>query len=65
MEMECANETKTLRDKIEREKIFYFLVGLNPKFDEVSGRVLSKVLLSINEVFAYDRGGRRMQRYNA
>lgn len=35
MEMECANETKKLRDKIEKEKIFYFLVGLNPKFDEV------------------------------
>lgn len=66
MEMECANETKKLRDKIEKEKIFYFLVGLNLKFDDVSGRVLSKVLLlSINEVFAYVRGGRRMQRYNA
>ena len=36
---------------IERERIFYFLVGLNPKFDEVSGRVLSKVPFpSISEV---------------
>ena len=42
---------------IERERIFYFLISLNLKFDKVCAKVLGKVLLpSISEVFSYVQG---------
>ena len=42
---------------IERERIFYFLISLNLKFDKVCAKVLGKVPLpSISEVFSYVQG---------
>ena len=39
---------------IERERIFYFLISLNLKFDKVSAKVLGIVPLpSISEIFSY------------
>ena len=71
VEMECANDTKNLGDMIERKRTFYFLVGPNLEFDEISGRVLGKnPLPSISDLFAYVQGeeeckGIMLQRYDA
>ena len=48
--MEYVNDIKKkLRDMIERERIFYFLVGLNPKFDEVSGKSFKQSSISFHK----------------
>ena len=49
----CANDSQKYRKMLEKERIFYFLQGLNPDLDEVRGRLLgTKPLPYLREVFA-------------
>lgn len=39
--------------KLESEKVFKFLIGLNPKLDEVGGRVLDRGPVPSTRVFKH------------
>ncbi|XP_056159465.1 uncharacterized protein LOC130135111 [Syzygium oleosum] len=57
LEMRCAEDTNTLRNHIERDRIFEFLAGLNVNFDQIRVQILRKKRLpSLNEVFSTVRG---------
>lgn len=57
IQMKCAEDTKTLRNHMERDRIFEFLVGLNANFDQIRVQILGKKWLpSLNEVFSTVRG---------
>ena len=52
--MKSATDTKKLKDIMERERIFQFLVVLNPEFDQASGKVLGREPFpSMDEPFAH------------
>ena len=53
LEMETATDIKKLKEIMEQERVFQFLVGLNPKFDQASVQFLGKEpFLSMDEAFA-------------
>ncbi|TXG53836.1 hypothetical protein EZV62_019092 [Acer yangbiense] len=63
LKMKCGDDIATLREYVERERIFEFLAGLNAEFDQVRVQVLGKEPLpSLNEVFTIIRAesGRRL-----
>ncbi|TXG49302.1 hypothetical protein EZV62_025177 [Acer yangbiense] len=63
LKMKCGDNIATLREYVERERIFEFLAGLNAEFDQVRVQVLGKEPLpSLNEVFSIIRAesGRRL-----
>lgn len=50
--MKCSDDAKTLKDFVERDKIFYFLPRLNVKFDQVQVQILGKEKLpSLAKIF--------------
>ena len=52
-EWECTNDSVRYRRKLENERVFEFLAGLNRDLDEVRGRLLSRrPLPSTRECFA-------------
>ena len=57
--METATDIKKLKEIMEQERVFQFLVGLDPKFDQASGQLLGKEpFLSMDEAFALVEGKR-------
>ena len=53
LEMETATDIKKLKEIMEQERVFQFLVGLDPKFDQASVQLLGKEpFLSMDEAFA-------------
>ena len=53
LEMETATDIKKLKEIMEQERVFQFLVGINPKFDQASVQLLGKEpFLSMDEAFA-------------
>ena len=57
LKMECSKDTTTLAQFIERDRIFEFLAGLNPKYDPIRVQILGKEkLLSLSELFYIVRG---------
>ena len=53
----CPKDTVVLKDSIEQDIVHDFLVGLNPKFDQVRIQILGKQEgLCFNEVVALIRG---------
>ena len=49
--MESPKDVAKFVDLLERQRIFEFLVGLNPKLDQVRSRILGKFPIpSLNEV---------------
>ena len=59
LEMETATDIKKLKEIMEQERVFQFLVGLDPKFDQASGQLLGKEpFLSMDEAFALVEGKR-------
>ncbi|KAH7568501.1 hypothetical protein JRO89_XS06G0007800 [Xanthoceras sorbifolium] len=42
MEMACSVDAKRLRDMVEMARVFQFLLGLHPEYDQVCDRVLGK-----------------------
>ena len=52
-EWECMGDSVRFKKKMENERVFEFLAGLNCKLDDVKSRVISRRLLpSIKEVFS-------------
>ena len=52
-EWECTGDNVRFKKKMENERVFEFLVGLNRKLDDLRSRVLShRPLPSIREVFS-------------
>ena len=52
-ESECTRDSVRFKKKMENERVFEFLTGLNHKLDDVRSRVLSRRSLpSIQEVFS-------------
>ena len=52
-EMESAKDATKLAEIFERERVFEFLAGLKPKFDEVRSRILGrKHVLDLHDVFS-------------
>lgn len=57
IQMRCPEDTSTLRNYMERDRIFEFLAGLNANFDQIQVQILGKKRLpSLNEVFSTVRG---------
>ena len=51
-EWECTGDSVRFKKKMENERVFEFLTGLNRELDDVRSRVLSRRSLpSIREVF--------------
>ena len=54
IEMVVVKDTTRLKKIIEQERVFEFLVGLNPELEQVRVQILGKKPLpSISEVYAY------------
>ena len=52
-ELECTGDSVQFKKKMENERVFEFLTGLNRELDDVRSRVLSRrPLPSIGEVFS-------------
>nr|KYP61347.1 hypothetical protein KK1_015834 [Cajanus cajan] len=52
----CADDAAVLKEFIEQDRVYGFLVGLNPEFDQVRIQILGKSELpSFNEVVAIVR----------
>ena len=52
-EWECTGDSVRLKKKMENERVFEFLVGLNCELDDIRSRVLNRrPLPSIREVFS-------------
>ncbi|KAI4297595.1 hypothetical protein L6164_037480 [Bauhinia variegata] len=52
-EWTCACDAATYKGKIEKERVFQFLAGLNKSLDDVRSRILSRIPLpSTREVFS-------------
>ncbi|XP_030518235.1 uncharacterized protein LOC115731700 [Rhodamnia argentea] len=57
IQMRCVEDTNTLRNHMERDRIFEFLAGLNANYDQIRVQILRKKRLSsLNEVFSTVRG---------
>ncbi|GAV76444.1 UBN2_3 domain-containing protein [Cephalotus follicularis] len=41
-EMKCSEDTTTLKNFIENDRVYDFLAGLNPEFDQVRIQILRK-----------------------
>ncbi|XP_034704116.1 uncharacterized protein LOC117928321 [Vitis riparia] len=53
----CPEDAAILKDFIEQDRVYDFLVGLNPEFDQVQIQILRKQeVLCFNEVVALIRG---------
>ncbi|RVX06582.1 Retrovirus-related Pol polyprotein from transposon TNT 1-94 [Vitis vinifera] len=53
----CPEDAAILKDFIEQDRVYDFLVGLNPEFDQVRIQILGKQeVLCFNEVVALIRG---------
>ncbi|CAN6548474.1 unnamed protein product [Malus baccata var. baccata] len=62
IKMECAIDLKTLRDEIQIDRVYAFLVGLDDVFDKVHSDILrTQPLPSVEEVFSVVR--REAQRH--
>ena len=49
----CPEDAAILKDFIEQDRVYDFLVGLSPKFDQVRIQILGKQeILCFNEVVA-------------
>ena len=49
----CSKDTATLKEYIEQDRVYDFLVGLNPEYDQVRVKILGqKTIPGINEVVA-------------
>lgn len=46
---ESAPDTKKLKDMIEKEQKFYFLVGLSPKYNHIYGQIQTRNLFQLEE----------------
>ena len=54
MEMKCTVDSKKMRDMLEIERVFQFLLGLNPELDQTCERILGKDLFpDFNEAFSH------------
>jgi hypothetical protein len=61
--MQCSDDAVILKNYMERERIFEFLVGLNIEFDQVRVQILGKESMpSLNEVVSLIKAeeGRRI-----
>ncbi|CAL9013295.1 unnamed protein product [Prunus brigantina] len=55
-DMKCSNDTAALKKRIEKERTFEFLAGLNPDLDQVRTQVLGKDPFPyLREAYAYVR----------
>ncbi|RVX02076.1 hypothetical protein CK203_025483 [Vitis vinifera] len=55
--MESAADSKKLKDMLEMERVFQFLLGLNPEFDQACEKILGKDLfLDLDEAFSHIHG---------
>ncbi|KAA8545242.1 hypothetical protein F0562_020026 [Nyssa sinensis] len=55
-EMKCADDIALFLKRIEKERTFEFLAGLNPEFNQVRIQVFSKIPIpSLREVYAHVR----------
>ena len=53
----CPEDAVVLKDFIEQDRVYDFLVGLNPEFDQVRIQILGKQeVLCFNKVVALIRG---------
>ena len=53
----CPEDAIVLKDFIKQDRVYDFLVGLNPEFDKVRIQILGKLeVLFFNEVVALIRG---------
>ena len=41
-EMKCSKDTAILKNSIEKDRVYDFLAGLNPEFDQVRVQILGK-----------------------
>ena len=41
-EMKCSEDTAILKNFIEKDQVYDFLVGLNPEFDQVRVQILGR-----------------------
>ena len=57
IKIECSQDTMVLKNFIEQNRAYDFLVGLNPEFDQVRIQILGKPEVPcFNEVVALVRG---------
>ncbi|TXG60888.1 hypothetical protein EZV62_012251 [Acer yangbiense] len=57
VEMESATDTARLKDLLEKERVFKFLLGLNPEFEQVCDRTLGRETFpDLDQAFALVRG---------
>ena len=57
VELKSAEDAKTIKDLMERERVIQFLLGLKSEFDQTRDRVLGRdPLLDLDEAFAIIRG---------
>ena len=62
LEMESATNTKKLRNLLEMERVFQFLLGLNYEFDRVCNHVLSRQPFpDLDEAFTLLRSAQNQQ----
>ena len=62
-EWECMSDSVRFKKKMENEKVFKFLAGMNRELDDVRGRVLNRQPLpSIREVFSEVRREERRRK---
>lgn len=48
----CSNGSVRYRKKVEKERVFKFLTGLNEELDSVKGRILNQQPLPLSEKFS-------------
>ena len=52
IETKCPKDVAILKNYIENDRVYDFLVGLNIKFDQVRVQILSKELPTLNETIS-------------
>ena len=57
-EWDCTKDSVRYMKRMENDRVYVFLAGLNKNLDEVQGRILGKKpLLSLRKVFSEVRRG--------
>ena len=52
IETKCPEDAAILKNCIEKDRVYDFLVGLNAKFDQVQVQILSKELSTLHETIS-------------
>ena len=57
IEMETLNDTTSVKNMFEKERVYKFLLGRNPEFEQVCDRVLGReIFLDLDKAFSSVKG---------